>query len=388
MVEDAGEVPSQPVRIDRRTEMTRVQRNLRRRRVAFAIIGVLLLVIVGIILAGYVVIFVRPPQQLVIRVNDVEYTRGDMVKQLRVQQKGLEFRGQQLNLGVDVFDSLSTILEDEIITQAAPSIGITVTTDELEFASQLQINPFGDFDLNDPQGLREFNEQYNSYLNTLQISDAENKNGLKRQILRQKVRQFVGDSVPFVVEQAHVYRLTLFMNDEMDVMQTKYKDATRNVTDPEELARAFKDIVREFSRENPESVRRGGDLGWMPEGILARYDDITFGTSYRDPLEIGKLSDPVPDVDNANQGVVFMVSERDPARELSPANRETLKDSALQVWINDQRKNFDVYAVMNSDVYAWIIAQMGISTTITPTPAPDNLIPGLPGAQFQTAGSP
>ena len=117
----------------------------------------------------------------------------------------------------------------------------------------------------------------------------------------------------------------------------------------------------------------------MPAGIIPDYDDIIFGSSYSDPLEIGKLSDPVRNQDDSQQLFVFMVSERDPARELSLASRDELKTRALTDWLNDQRADYDVYAVMNSDIYNWIIQQLGISSTITPTPAPANPLQQIRG---------
>ena len=84
----SGEVPSRrTVRRDsRRIAAERSPEERRRRRIALIIIGVMLLVITGIVVAGYVIIFVLPPQQLVVRVDDVVYTRGDMVKLLRLRQ--------------------------------------------------------------------------------------------------------------------------------------------------------------------------------------------------------------------------------------------------------------------------------------------------------------
>ena len=193
------------------------------------------------------------------------------------------------------------------------------------------------------------------------------------------MRQFIGDSVPSVAEQAHVYRFAVVPNDEIDIILTKYKDMTQGSTNSALLSVAFDRITDEFSRESRESVRRGGDLGWVPAGILSEYDDIIFGSSYSDPLEIGKLSDPVRNQSDAQQLFIFMVSERDPARELSLASRDELKTRALTNWLNEQRADYDVYAVMNSDIYNWVIKQLGISSTITPTPAPPSPLQQIRG---------
>ena len=380
MVDEVEEIPSRPIRTDRRRESTRIQRDLRRRRFAFALVGVFMLVIVGILLAGYVVIFVRPPQQLVVRVNDVKYSRGDMVKLLRVRQKSLEVTGQRLDLSTDIFEALQLLVENEIIAQSAPRLGITTTDAEIDFSIRAQLDPEGAAaGTSDAQRDRDFRERYGSFLNLSRISEEEHRQIVRRALLRERLRQFIGDSVPSVAAQAHVYRFTVAPGDEIDIMFTKYRDVTQGSTDPALLSRAFDLVNREFSRESRERIRKGGELGWMPEGIIPDYDDVIFGSSYSSPLEIGILSDPIRDMNNAQQLFVFMVSERNAARELSLANKDTLKTRALQDWLNDQRADYEVYAVMNSDIYNWVIQQLGISSTITPTPAPASPFQGLGG---------
>ncbi|MDA0768709.1 MAG: SurA N-terminal domain-containing protein [Chloroflexi bacterium] len=358
-----------PARPDRRSEVVRIQQLKRRRRYAFAIIGALMLVIVGILLAGYVIIFVRPPQQLVVRVNDIEYSRGDMVKILRVRQRSLEQTGERLDNSTDVFQALQLIVENEIIAQTAPSLGITVSEEEVDaqinFSITLSsgVDPFG----KSPDQLeREFDEQYGRFLNESQINEKEHRDIVRRIILRQKVRIFVGESVPLVAKQYHVYRLTLQSGDEADVMRTKYQDMVRTNTDPQILAEAFKNITREFSREPAESLRIGGDLGWLPLGIIKDYDDVIA------TLEMGRLSDPVRNRDVQNDTLIFMVSEVDELRDVHPGHVETLRNNALDDWINEHRRDHEVYAVFNSEIYAWIIEQLGISTSILPTPVPDD----------------
>ncbi|MCH8869668.1 MAG: SurA N-terminal domain-containing protein [Chloroflexi bacterium] len=380
MVEDAQGVPSGqepnqqsdvtqpgPVRPDRRSETIRMQLLKRRRRYGFAVIGVLMLVIVGILLAGYVVIFVRPPAELVVRVDDVEYTRGDMVKMLRVRQRSLEQTGGRLDTSIDIFEALQLIVENEIIAQTAPSIGITVSDDEVDAQISIFIAFLSGVDTagkSSDQISREFREQYGRFLNESQISEKEHRAIVRRVILRDKVQQFVGESVPLVAKQYHVYRLTVQPSDEIDILQTKYEDMVRADTDPSLLAEAFKNITREFSREPAESLRIGGELGWLPLGIIKDYDDIIDG------VELGKLADPVRDRDQRNQLLIFMVSETDEFRDVQPRHLAELKSNALDAWINEQRQDHEVYAVFNSDIYSWIIKQLGISSTITPTPQP------------------
>ena len=377
--------PTQPRRdaaedapTDRRRESARIQQVQRRRRLAFGVIGVMLIVIVGILIAGYVIIFVRPPQERVVSVNDVTYTRGDMVKILRIRQRLLEDSGQRIDTGTDIFQALQLIVENEIIAQSAPSLGITVSDEEVDAQIQATIIFQAGANLvGKPQDQldREFKELYAGFLNSSQIDESEHRRIVRRTLLREKVRQYVGDALPGVTKQYHVYRLAVNHDDEIDIMQTKYKDYVKASADPQVLHEAFKAIAREFSREEPELVRRGGEIGWLPVGVLEDYDDVIAN------LEVGKLSDLIPNRDQRQQAFVFMVSEIDELRELSPANADALKTRALERWINEQRREHDVYAVFNSDIYAWMISQLGISTTITPSPQPAN-----PFQQFISGG--
>lgn len=370
MVNDPSQEQGEASLTDRRREASRVQQVQRRRRVAFAVIAVLLLVIVvGVIGVGYTLVFVLPPQERVVSVNEVTYTRGDMVKMLRIRQRLIEDSGQRIDTSTDIFQALQLIVENEIISQSAPSIGITVSDEEVDQQIQATIIFQAGGSLagkSDEQLDREFKELYGNFLNSSQISEDEHRDIVRRTLLREKVRQYVGESVPSVAKQYHVYRLAVSQEDEIDIMFTKYKDYVKNSSDPLLLHEAFKAITREFSREAPELVRRGGEVGWVPLGVLEDYDDVIA------TVEVGELSDPIPNRDQRQQAFIFMVSEIDELRELAPVNHEALKTRALERWINEQRREHDVYAVFNSDIYAWMIQQLGISTAITPSPQPTN----------------
>ena len=112
-------------------------------------------------------------------------------------------------------------------------------------------------------------------------------------------------------------------------------------------------------------VRLGGDLGWVPRGIYEDYDNRIFD------LELGVVSEPIPNIDDPKQMFFFMVSERDVAREVDPGNLNTLKTRALQDWVNGERENHDIYAVFNSEIYDWVLKQLRLTARATPTPDPN-----------------
>ncbi len=339
----------------------------RRRRLALIIISGLLLAIIGIVVAGYVIIFVLPPQQLIVRVNDVVYTRGDMVKLLRIRQKALELTSSQgLRTTDDIFQALQIIVENEVISQAAPSQGISVSREEVDNQVRATMAPseLESQGKSNAQIEREYHESYRQFLNSAQVSEGEHRDLVRRAILREKFRQFVGDQVPVFDEQVYLHRIAMDYNDEVDIMQTKFADLLGDNNSPEHIRATVRAIAREFSRD-PETVQTAGDLGWAPLGIHEDYEHDFWD------LEPGVMSDPTPNVENPQTTLFFVVSEREEVREVSRRNRDQLKTRALQDWVNTERQNHDIYATFNSKVYEWFVQQLRVSAGTTPTPAPD-----------------
>ena len=364
-VEEAKGVPSQRPRLDRRRRISARQVDVKKRRVAALVIGFLILVIAGVLIAGFVMTFVLPSRHLVVRVNDVKYTRGDMVKLLRVRQVGMDVLGTDFNLGTDTFQALQTIVENEVIAQSAPRFGITVSDEDADAQIRALLQSRGD--ISPEQAEREFRERQRSFLNSVGISRDEHRQMIKKNMLRSRFREFIGQSVPAVAEQVRVHRLVMSNQGEIDIMQVKFKDNVGDTDDPEKLQSAFKDLVREFAVDNPEMVRRGGDLGWVPRDVITDYERHFFD------LDIGKLSEPVPDADNASVVIFFMVSDRQAARELDPEDLDQLKTRALDNWINEERGNHDIYSKFNSDIYQWVVDQLKLTAKATPVPQPNPL---------------
>ena len=65
----------------------------RRQKLTIGFLALAFLVVLSIFIAGYIVVFVMPHRELVVRVDGVEYTRGDLVEVVRIRQKSAEFMG-------------------------------------------------------------------------------------------------------------------------------------------------------------------------------------------------------------------------------------------------------------------------------------------------------
>ena len=373
MVDEAQQAQQAPTRSEARRDRRRIveepsPEERRRRRLALIIIGALILTIICIVVAGYVIIFVLPPKQVIVRVGDVSYTRGDMAKLLHLRQKTLELtQAQGLRNSDDIFQALQLIVENEIISQAAPGQGISVSKDEVDNRLRTTMAPSQSESLgkSDAQIEREFNERYRQFLNTTQVSREEHRDLIRRAILREKFRQYLGDQVPAFGEQVYVHRIGMSQQDEVDIMRTKLADTIGDDNSSENIRFAVGSASREFSSDQ-FTVQSGGDLGWVPLGIHEDYERVFW------ELEIGEVSDPVPNIDNPEIFYFFLVSDRSGNHEISRRNRDQLKTRTLQMWVNEERQNHDVYASFNSDIYAWFVQQLRLTIVITPTPAPNN----------------
>jgi parvulin-like peptidyl-prolyl isomerase len=336
----------------RREAVDEVGRRRRTKLVAI-VAGGFALILAGILIAGYVINFVLPPREVMVQVNDVVYTRGDLVKLVRVQQRGAEFLGFPLETATEVFNVLQNLVQHEIMVQSAPKFGVTVSDQELDQHIRELIMRRRSSD--PEQEEREFRELYSSYLNAIQLSEEEYRSSIRRSLTRERLVQFMSESVPRVSEQVRVYRVVMREGQEFDIMEEKYEFATEQASTPDEFIAAFREIAREFSQDNPNIVRKNGEIGWMPKGIFEDYDDVLFS------LEVGQLSDRVPDFDNSGVFYYFMVGGKEEARDLSQEHWTELKSKALTDWVNEQRSEFEVYSALNSDIYDWVLLQLGFS---------------------------
>jgi parvulin-like peptidyl-prolyl isomerase len=338
----------------------------RRAKLIAAVAGVFVLVMAGILIGAYVFYFVLPPREVMVKVNDVVYTRGDLVKLVRVQQRGAEYLGIKMETATEVFNVLQNLVQNEILIQSAPRFGVTISEVELDqhIRELVLRRPSSDPE----QAEREFKELYSGYLNAIQLSEDEHRDTIRRSMTRERLVQFMSESVPRVAEQVRVYRAVMLEGQEFDIMEEKYEFATEQATTPDDYIAAFREVVREFSRDDRDTVRKNGELGWVPRGILEDYDEVLFN------LEVGQLSARQPDFDNPKVFFYFMIADKEEARDLSDEHWNELKSKALTRWVNERREEFDVFSALNSTIYDWVLLQLGFSAPpevgtklITPT---------------------
>ncbi len=194
----------------------------------------------------------------------------------------------------------------------------------------------------------EFKEWYRQLLNEIDISDSEYKEIVATSLLAARLHEYLAARVPTVVEQMHLHAILL----------ETYEDAEQ-ITARWEAGEDFADLAREVSLDEV-SGEKGGDLDWLPRGVLAYwFDDIIFNLTIGDVSEIvAYTADPIATEEVETLYYLFMVSEKADAREVDENSLQILKAKALDDWLMEEGKLHTISWTFNSEIYAWINWQL------------------------------
>jgi parvulin-like peptidyl-prolyl isomerase len=235
--------------------------------------AVFLALLVGFVGYGYWDVQVRPFHQPAAKINGTTYDMDYCIKFLELYSKG-----QDATQTATVADNLVNIIEySATVRKAAPDLGITVSSDEL-----------------------------NSTLKTLTLPNEEvYRDAVTSTLLATKLLQnYFDKEIPSSAEQVEAQALFVENTDMADKVKAKLAAGDN-----------FTSLVTEYSLE-PLTKGVGGNLGWLPKGFA----DILLGSlgnsALKDilfTLEAGELSEPTFDgVVSKSLGYwVVQVTEKD-----------------------------------------------------------------------------
>ncbi len=330
-----------PKRPPTRRQLARWERERRTQRTILALgLGAILLIL-GIPAFGYYESFVLPPREAVVKVNDTTFDMGYYVKRLRFLKWQSETIGQRLDTSIAPFQLIEDVENEELLRQGSPRFNIAITKDDVEEELRRRVlPPKGEGqEVSDAQLDAEYRQRYQRFLNDTQLADVDYRRIVEADLLRSRLRDKVGDQVPTVAEQVHVQLIQVGTQEEANKALERLKGGED-----------FAAVAREVSTHEDTS-RKGGDLGWLPKGVmLSPFDDFAFS------LEVGALSEPFA----TREGIImFKLVEKAEARQVDDKAREGLKDRALESWLLEERKANDVQRFINSEKYAWALRQLG-----------------------------
>ncbi len=355
-----------------RKELLAEQRRSKIRSRPWIIGGAILLVaLLAFPIYAFIDTFTLPPREVAVRVEDSTYTRGDVVDFIRFRQRLTEEVGGQFELGTSLFEALQVIQDNEIAYKLAPRLGITVTPDEvdLEVEFLLQMNPRDVAERQTEEYQASLAERKRQFLNNVGLSEEVYWEFVRKEVFKNKVRAAIATDVPRIVPHVRLYEVKLEETADQDLQR---------VIRAIEGGEPVEAVAREFSID-PTVVRTGGEVGWFPEDVHPTLDRMLFGVDEDGErlLPFGAPSPPQFDSET-RQVAVYVVTEGSEAREVSDEHFEILADNALTNFLNDHRREFDLYMELNDRIYAWVNRQVAIAS-IRPTPTPEQGIPGLGG---------
>lgn len=296
----------------------------RRTVVIIASVIVALIIILGG--GSYYNNYVAPFQRTIISVDDVPVRMDYFLKRTRLA-------------GADSLTMLETLTQEMIIRQQAPQYGITVSENDIE--QELRAVARGE---SESISEREFNEWYRQQLNEVGLSEDEFRDLVALNIMTMRLYEYLAERAPTVATQLNLYGMRL------ESYQVAQKAAERWGN-----GENFTDLARELSLDE-ESRETGGEIGWVPRGILGdRIDGVIFD------VNPGEITIPIP-VDQVpteqSQYYIFLVSERAENRELTEGARELLKLRVLDDWLMEEQPKHKIVYNFNSEINAWINWQL------------------------------
>jgi hypothetical protein len=298
------------------------------------IVGIFIIVILGILAIPFYQHYVSPFNQTIMTADDFQISMR-------------YFLERTMLAGSDPLTMLDSLTNELVIKIMAPQYGIQVTDADIEKELRSMASG-GTGTISDV----EFNEWYRQVLNDNKASDSQYREIVGISLLSSRLQEYLAGRVPTVAEQVHLHMIVVH----------EYEEA-QNVVARLEAGEDFAAVAREVSIDT-NSKDNGGDLGWLPPVIFSNYQSLISA------LDVNEVSDPIPyygQTSSSSSGVlapsfyyIFMVSEKDSARELSEGNLAVLKSLALELWLKEEVpkhevKYFGLYGGgFDSKTWAWI----------------------------------
>ena len=267
---------------------------------------VILVVVVAVIVGGVagVAIYrdrVKPLQTKVLIVDDLAVDMGHFLKRVRM------FNREPLEV-------LQLLTRELIIAQTAvqPPYSIEVTDQDVEDYLRASARAGGDSITDE-----ELKEWYRQALNDTELSDAEFRELMRRNLLTQRLTEYLGERLPTVVEQVRLY-LIVFASPE----------AGTGIIAQLEAGADFFELAGSEANADEKLRAKGGEVGWLPREAMRPELAAVFDLPVGQPSRMLALG--------ASAYAVAMVGERAAAREMEPEAREAAKATALTTWFNQE----------------------------------------------------
>lgn len=345
---------------------TRRRLDSRRQRIAIVVGAALILVIVGVVLAGVYQQFILPPRVMAGEVRGVRFTMGDLVERIRVLQGINRYQGGQVDFSRIPFQLLTDLLHAEILRQAAPGLGIDVTDAQIDEAIRDQFRPEPEpgQEVEDAQLDAEFDNIYTNFLTQVNLTDDAYRRIMEERLHQSTLFGIMLGSLPEEAPQVELQAIAMGLNSSASPEAVRERLA---------LGQDFGSVSREISGSD-------GYIGWVPEGAFPEFDSYLFGetevaedgTATRKPptLEPGEISTPIYE----DETIFIIQAINGPeTRKVEPQMLFQMAGARVEEWKDDQlaRGSEEGWVKINFDShrYSWVTDQVRLTAPrVTPPP--------------------
>lgn len=223
---------------------------------------------------------------------------------------------------------------EQLIRQEASRQGLTVSPSEITDSIKPEFDPLpAQGEEPKPLSDEEFQGRYRDFLSRAQTTDALYRRMKEFTLFAQKLESRLKEEIPSTAPQVHL-QATLVSTEE----------EAKNVVARLDQGEDFALVATETTRDT-QSKEKGGDLGWLPRGLLEKeVDDAAFS------LAIGQISAPV----EGGQGYyVLKLLEREDSRDIEPSFLDKLKAGVLDRWLESAQETARVERYLTSDKIDW-----------------------------------
>ncbi len=323
-------------------------------RLSWALAAVLILVVVGVLAAGYYQEFYRPPRVWAGQVRGVQFTMGDLVQRIRMEQ-GLT---GSVNLSTRPFDYLRELLNAEVLRQESPRLGITVTEEQIDQA--LRSPAIGFYPTvpagqqTDPGQLdREFQNNYQNFLTRTGLSEEDYRELIEAQLRQIELYFILGRDITETIEQVEVEWIRLDREGQISaaaVMERLQIEEFASVAQSVGVPVGFADA--------------SGYVGWVPRQAFPKLGPLLFGdqTTGQPGLPVGEIGGPV-----FTRDAIYILHKLSGTEErpLSGNIRDKVNFELVEEWQAEQIKRGSeagwLKMKINSKLYSWVLDQVLLS---------------------------
>ena len=338
----------------------------KRQRIAMTVGTILIMAIVAIVAVGYYREFYNPPRVTAGAIRGVEFSMGDLVERIRVVQGINRYQGGKVDLSVVPFEYLQGLLNSEILRQAAPSIGIYVTKENVDEAIKGRFYPVAPAGQEtDPGQLDlEFESNYRNFLTQVNLSDDVYRRIVEEGLQRQQLALFLARDIPESMGQVEIEWIRLEFDGPVQADDVKARLESED----------FQQVAAEVNA-SAGFADADGYVGWIPEGAFPDFDKLLFSTGDGSALlEVGGISDP----QFTGEDGIFIIHKLSDLEEkdLSPLMLYKLTTEMVKGWQEIQltQGSHDGWLEINfdSDRYAWVADQVRLTAPRVPKPPTQN----------------